>query len=114
MSKSAFEKIAAGLSDAIAIVDGQADPSSYRVHRSTDIDVKGIRRRLNMTQVEFAARFGFNVARLRDWEQHRSGPDSAVRAYLTVIAEDPEAVERALASSSSAGQSKSTSSRAAL
>jgi putative transcriptional regulator len=99
MSKRAFEKIAAGLEDAIKIVEGRADPASYRVHYPADVDVKGIRKRLNMTQVEFASRFGFNVARLRDWEQHRSGPDSAARAYLTVIAREREAVERALAGS---------------
>ena len=103
MSKRAFEKIAAGLRDAIEIADGRADPLSYRIHAATDVDVKAIRKQLKMTQVEFASRFGFNVARLRDWEQHRSGPDSAARAYLTVIARETEAVERALAGSPAPG-----------
>ena len=96
MTKQAFQKIAAGLNDAIEIAEGRAEPSSYRVHEHTEVDVKAIRRRLKLTQVEFASRFGFSVARLRDWEQHRSGPDSAARAYLTVIAKEPDAVERAL------------------
>jgi hypothetical protein len=32
MSKKAFDKIAAGLKDAIAIMRGEADPSTYKVH----------------------------------------------------------------------------------
>ncbi len=34
--KSAFEGIVAGLTDAIAIVRGEADPASYRVHYPKD------------------------------------------------------------------------------
>jgi putative transcriptional regulator len=47
-----------------------------------------------MTQETFALRFG--LARVRDWEQGRSAPNGAVRAYLKVIQNEPEAVERAL------------------
>jgi len=32
---------------------------------------------------------------LRDWEQGRSEPDQPAKAYLTVIARDPQGVERA-------------------
>jgi hypothetical protein len=32
----------------------------------------------------------------RDWEQHRSHPDGALRAHLMVIARAPKAVEKAL------------------
>ena len=48
-----------------------------------------------MTQAQFAMRY--QLARLRDWEQGRSRPDSAVRTYLMVIAKEPDAVDRALA-----------------
>lgn len=54
------------------------------------------RRRMGLTQEEFAARFHIGLARLRDWEQGRYKPDSAARAYLRVIAREPEAVLRAL------------------
>ncbi len=97
MTKETFEKIAAGLADATTIARGEADPSTYRVHLPSEIDVKALRRRKRMTQTEFAARYQLSVARLRDWEQGRSRPDSAARAYLRVIEREPEAVERALA-----------------
>ncbi|HEY3812619.1 MAG TPA: hypothetical protein VGL66_05300 [Caulobacteraceae bacterium] len=59
MSK-AFNKIAAGLTDAIAIAEGRADPKTYRVHVPDDIDVKAIRAKLGMTRDQFSARFGFS------------------------------------------------------
>jgi putative transcriptional regulator len=96
MSKRAFDKIADGLKDAIAIAEGRAKAGTYRVHVPERIDVKALRRRLKMTQEEFALRFNLSVARLRDWEQGRSEPDGAVRPYLKVIEREPKAVARAL------------------
>lgn len=58
--------------------------------------VKTLRRALALTQEEFAARYHIPLGTLRDWEQGRSRPDQATRAYLTVIARDPQGVERAL------------------
>jgi putative transcriptional regulator len=95
MTKKAFDKIAAGLQAAIDYTDGTADMSRYRVHVPSDVDVKAIRKRLGMTQERFASSFGFPITTLRDWEQGR--PDRIpLRAYLIVIAKEPQAVERAL------------------
>ena len=58
--------------------------------------VRLARKRLGLSQTEFAARFRINIARLKDWEQGRTNPDSVALAYLTVIEHEPEAVERAL------------------
>jgi putative transcriptional regulator len=58
--------------------------------------VKVMRRALGLTQEDFAARFRIPLGTLRDWEQGKSVPDQATRAYLTVIARDPESVSRAL------------------
>lgn len=57
---------------------------------------KTLRRALGLTQEEFAGRYHIPVGTLRDWEQGRSEPDQPARAYLTVIARDPEGVRRAL------------------
>jgi putative transcriptional regulator len=59
--------------------------------------VKILRRALGLTQEEFATRYHIPVGTLRDWEQGRSEPDQPARAYLTVIARDPEGVSRSLA-----------------
>src|SRR5271157_1049772 len=57
---------------------------------------KTLRRALSLTQEEFAARYHIPLGTLRDWEQGRCEPDQPAKAYLTVIARDPEGVERAL------------------
>jgi putative transcriptional regulator len=82
--------------EAVAIARGEAEPSTYRIYVPSDLDVREIRRRTKLSQDKFAERFGFTAARVRDWEQGRSKPDGAVRAYLIVIDREREAVERAL------------------
>lgn len=58
--------------------------------------VKVIRRALHLTQEEFAARYQIPIGTLRDWEQGRTEPDQPARAYLKIIARDPEGVRKAL------------------
>jgi putative transcriptional regulator len=57
---------------------------------------KIIRRALELTQEEFAARYHIPLGTLRDWEQGRAEPDQPARAYLTLIARDPDHVNRML------------------
>jgi putative transcriptional regulator len=96
MSKKAFDKIAAGLKDAIAIAHGEADRAGYRVHVPAKVDVARIRRKLKLSQSEFAARFGIAPGTLRDWEQKRKRPEGPARVLLMVIEREPDAVERAV------------------
>ena len=55
-----------------------------------------IRQRLGLTQREFAKLFQIALGTLRDWEQGARRPDSAAKAYLRVIQENPNAVLEAL------------------
>lgn len=55
-----------------------------------------LRKKLMLTQEEFAARFHLPLGTVRDWEQGAHWPDKAVQVLLTVIANDPDAVTRAL------------------
>jgi len=55
-----------------------------------------VRKRLGISQVEFAARYHVPIGTLRDWEQNRKQPDTTALAYLRVIACEPKMVERAL------------------
>lgn len=64
------------------------------------VNIKEIRERLGLSQDEFATRFGFDAASLRNWEQGRTEPEIAVRSFLKVIEADPNAVENALSASS--------------
>lgn len=96
MSNQDFEGIMEGLGDALAIAEGRADPATYRVTPPETIDVRSIRHQQGMTQAEFAARYGFALGRVRDWEQGRTMPEPPLRILLAVIAHEPEAIVRAL------------------
>ncbi len=95
MSKVA-DSIRRGLQEAVAYAEGKADANAYRIHVPEKIDVKAIRMRLDMTQEEFAGRFGFSVNTLRHWEQGSRQPEGPTRAYLLVIERAPKAVQKAL------------------
>jgi len=57
---------------------------------------KAIRKKLDMTQREFAQAFHFSLGAVRDWEQGRGIPDPSTRALLRVIAYRPDIVRTAL------------------
>jgi putative transcriptional regulator len=87
------EVMAAALSDP----DAQPlTPADFRRMKRTP-RVKIIRRAFGLTQQEFAAQFHIPLGTLRDWEQGAAEPDQTARAYLWVIARDPDAVRKALA-----------------
>ena len=83
---------------AAAICDPDAQPlTPERLAKMKQTPrAKIIRRALGLSQEEFSARFHIPLGTLRDWEQGRTEPDQPARAYLTVIAQDPEGVRRAL------------------
>jgi putative transcriptional regulator len=60
--------------------------------------VRALRRKLKMTQEQFAKRFHLPLGTVRDWEQGAHRPDKAAQVLLAVIAKDPNAVARALES----------------
>jgi putative transcriptional regulator len=84
------------MEEAVAIMEGRADPSTYVVHHP--VDVKALRKRMNLKQVEFANRFLLPLGTVRDWEQGRSVPDTPAQILLRVIEADPELVRRVIRS----------------
>jgi putative transcriptional regulator len=96
MSRRLADGILRGLNEALAFANGTADPNQYVVHIPAEIDVRAIRVRLGMTQLEFAVSFGFSVNTVRHWEQGRRVPEGPTRAYLLVIDREPQAVQKAL------------------
>jgi putative transcriptional regulator len=93
MSK-AFDKIAAGLADAIAFAEGgskagaKRHPARGRV--AAGPDVKAIRAKTELSQAKFAEKLHIPVATLRDWEQHRRSPDAPARTLLGMVDADPK------------------------
>ena len=61
------------------------------------IPPQSLRKRLGMTQEEFAKALRIPLSTLRNWEQGRVMPDPAARSLLTIVAKNPKAALRALA-----------------
>lgn len=59
--------------------------------------VARLRRKLGLTQEEFAARFGLPLGTIRDWEQGAHRPDKAAQILLRLIETEPEIVANASA-----------------
>ena len=89
-----FADLVSGLDEVDAYLCGQT--VGYRVHLPEEVDVKGIRKQLKMTQARFSDTFGFSLDAVKHWEGGRRKPESSARAFLTVIQKNPAAVIAAL------------------
>lgn len=85
--------------EAAAAADPDSPPlSAEQLGRARRVvAVVGLRRRLGLTQDEFARRYRLPVGTVRDWEQGRSVPDAPARALLRAIEGEPEVLARVLA-----------------
>lgn len=97
MSKTSISKKAAARSGKTVADPDNPPLTKARLTKLTRVPrIKTLRRALALTQEEFATRYRIPLGTLRDWEQGRSEPDQPARAYLSVIARDPEGVRAAL------------------
>ena len=67
-----------------------------RSARAKPPDVRAARRKLGMTQKDFAHSFGVSLDTLRNWEQGRRRPEGPARVLLAVIERDPKTVLKAV------------------
>lgn len=82
--------------EALAIAEGRAEPAAVFVPET--IDVAAIRKSQNLSQAEFAKRYGLSAGTIRDWEQKRRQPDRAAMLFLKVIQKAPDTVAQAIRS----------------
>ena len=83
---------------AVAMPDAAQDiPAVAPTETASLPAVRDLRRRAQLTQLEFAARLGVPVETIRNWEQGKRAPRGPARALLAVIAHSPETVFAALA-----------------
>ena len=77
--------------------DDDVDPAAIRRYR-TPRSVRLARERMNLSQLEFAQRFGIRLDTVRSWEEGDADiEDPAALALLQVIESEPEAVARVFA-----------------
>jgi len=86
-------RIIEGLEQSIAWTKGGNNRVRVTVVAAPKVNVRRVRRKMGLSQAQFATRFGLPPATLKNWEQGRSHPDSPARVLLAVIAKHPEAVK---------------------
>lgn len=89
------QKLINALEEAIAYKQGEKSLHKTPI-APPQVNVKSIRNRLNLSQQEFAQRYGFPVATVKNWEQKRRQPEGAARILLKVIERNPAVVDDAL------------------
>ena len=76
------------------IEDGEDPDEDIEYERV--VQPRDVRKKLGMTQTEFAAMLRIPVATLRNWEQSRFVMEPAAQTLLRLIDREPEAALRAL------------------
>jgi len=74
------------------IEDGES-PDAPFVGFEPNVLAQAVRRKLNMTQEEFAAALHIPIGTVRNWEQGRVTPDPAARSLLLIAYRQPEALK---------------------
>lgn len=69
---------------------------THKVLVPAQVDVMAIRNKMHMSRQKFCEEFGFSIRTLEKWERGERMPETSARAYLTVIASNPNVVIKAL------------------
>ena len=93
MKKENFDKLLAGMSDALAFAEGETNRG--QAHLVETVDVAAIRKTQGLSQSQFADRYGLDRSVVQQWEQGRRRPDRAARLLLRVIEQNPAVAEAA-------------------
>jgi putative transcriptional regulator len=94
MKNKDFKDLLASIDQARKIHTGRIKPG--RIYNFHPIIVTKIRKRLNVSQANFAHMIGVSVDTLQNWEQGRRRPEGPALALLKVAEINPEAVMKAL------------------
>ena len=90
----AFESIKRGLQQAAAHQRGKG--RGVRMHTPAEVDVQALRKKIGLTQEQFAAKFAISLGTLRHWERGDRKPHGPALVLLRVIEKEGNAVMRAL------------------
>ena len=89
-----FESVKRGMEEAIAHQKGKK--TDIKVYKPTEVDVKKVREKTELTQEQFAATFGISLGTLRHWERGDRAPHGPALILLNAIEREPATVLRIL------------------
>jgi putative transcriptional regulator len=87
------QRLIESANQAVAIAEGRMQPA----RAFAPVDVAAIRKKLGLSQAQFAERYQLSAATVRDWEQKRRVPDRPAANFLTMIDRAPDVVEKVMA-----------------
>ncbi len=90
MEEKLFNDLLESVKQMNEIRAGKRKPA--RVTRIEKNEITEVRRKLKLTQIQFASAFGISVATLRNWEQGHRNPSGAAVTLLRVAQQNPKAV----------------------
>ncbi len=94
MKNKDFKDLLTSIDQSREIHVGKIKPG--RIFKFHPIVVTNIRKKLHVSQAEFAHLIGVSVDTLQNWEQGRRRPEGPALALLKVAETNPEAVMKAL------------------
>ncbi len=94
MNDDDFQKLLQSVKQMGTIIKGGKPP--HRKTTLTEMDVKGLRERIGLTQSDFSRMIGVSIRTLQNWEQGRREPEGPAKALLRVVERNPQAVLSAL------------------
>ena len=87
MQKEMFEELLLSVKEAKDIMQGKKEPS--RKFYIEEPDAKKIRKKLHLTQNQFASLMNISIHTLRNWEQGRRQPEGPAKVLLNVANNHP-------------------------
>lgn len=94
MNKRLFKQLIDSVQQAGKISRGEMEPSRQFLFENPD--VKSIRQKTGLSQVQFALMIGISVRTLQNWEQGHRKPEGPALTLLRIFKNDPEHAFRAL------------------
>ncbi len=94
MDEILFKDLLEGVKQMSEIRAGKRKPA--KVTRLKKNEVTEVRKKLQLTQSQFATAFGISVATLRNWEQGHRNPTGAAVTLIKVAQKHPKAILEAV------------------
>lgn len=94
MKRGDFSKLVESIKEAGDIKAGRRKPS--RIFQVNSPTIKSVRKKLNVSQSEFALMIGVSPSTLQNWEQGRREPEGPAKTLLRIAFKYPEVVVKAL------------------
>lgn len=94
MEEKLFNDLLESVKQMNEIRAGKRKPA--KITRFEKNEITEVRRKLKMTQTQFATAFGISVSTLRNWEQGHRNPTGAAITLIKVAKRHPKAVLEAV------------------